>query len=152
VLLPLNKKSRFSAGWSLRRKAATGFTFDGATPFSPNVRVLDGMLVAKAAGEPIRLGVDSDAGWVAYARETVLFVKFFAHTAEGAYTDGNSVEVSWNAQSVELEPRSPEVQLRRFSPYGFTGRWMLLPLDKPVSSFDQARALADRIVALKNSA
>jgi len=29
---------------------------------------------------------------------------------------------------------------------------MLLPLDKPVASFDEARALADRIVALKNAA
>lgn len=151
VLLPLNKKSRFSAGWSLRRKTGAGFSYDGATPFSPNVRVLEGMLVARTDGEPIRFGADSDAGWVAYTRGPSLFVKFFAHTADGAYSDGNSVEVSWNAQSVELEPRSPEVRLRRFNPYAFAGRWMLLPLDKPVTSFDQARALADRIVALKNS-
>ena len=152
VLLPMNKKSRFSAGWSLRRKTPTGFNYDGATPFSPSVRVLDGVLVAKTDGEPLRLGSDSDAGWVAYTRGQSLFVKFFAHTADGTYSDGNSVEVSWNAQSVELEPRSPEVKLRRLNPYGFAGRWMLLPLDKPVASFDQARALADRIVALKNAA
>jgi len=151
VLLPLHKKSRFSAGWSLRRKAGAGFTYDGATPFSPHVRVLDGVLVAKTDGEPLRLGSDSDAGWVAYARGSSLFVKFFAHAADGVYSDGNSVEVSWNVQSVELEPRSPEVKLRRFNPFGFAGRWMLLPLDKPVTSFDQARALADRIVALKNA-
>lgn len=151
VLLPLNKKSRFSAGWSLRRKAGTGFSYDGATPFSPQVRVLEGVLVARTDGEQIRLGSDSDAGWVGYARGPLLFVKFFDYTADGAYSDGNSVEVSWNAQSVELEPRSPEVKLRRFNPYGFAGRWMLLPLDKPVTSFDQARALADRIVALKNA-
>lgn len=151
VLLPLNKKSRFSAGWSLRRKSGAGFSYDGATPFSPQVRVIEGVLVARTDGEPIRLGADSDAGWVAYTRGPMLFVKFFAHTADGAYSDGNSVEISWNAQSVELEPRSPEVRLRRFNPYGFAGRWMLLPLDKPVASFDQARALADRIAALKDA-
>lgn len=151
VLLPLNKKSRFSAGWSLRRKTGAGFSYDGATPFSPQVRVIEGVLVARTDGEPIRFGADSDAGWVAYARGQSLFVKFFAHTDDGAYSDGNSVEISWDAQSVELEPRSPEVRLRRFNPYEFAGRWMLLPLDKPVTSFDQARALADRIVALKNS-
>jgi len=152
VLLPLNKKSRFSAGWSLRRKTAAGFSYDGATPFSPHVRVLEGVLVAKTDGEPLRLGADSDAGWVAYSRGQGLFVKFFAYTADGTYSDGNSVEVSWTAQSVELEPRSPEVKLRRFNPYGFAGHWMFLPMDKPVTSFDQARALAERIAALRNAA
>jgi len=151
VLMPLNKKSRFSAGWSLRRKTGAGFNYDGATPFSSHVRVLEGVLVAKTDGESLRIGADSDAGWIAYTRGPVLFIKFFAHTADGTYSDGNSVEVSWNTQSVELEPRSPEVKLRRFNPYGFAGRWMLLPLDKPVASFDEARALGDRIVALKNA-
>lgn len=132
VFFPVNRKSRFSAGWSLRRKAGDKFTYDGTTPFSPKVRVIDGILVAKAEGEPLKLGADSDAGWIAYARGRLLFVKFFNWFADGTYADaGNSVETSWDAQSVELETRSPETKLRRYNPYGFAGRWMLLPLDQP---------------------
>jgi hypothetical protein len=47
--------------------------------------------------------------------------------------------------------RSPETKLRRNNPYGFAGRWLLLPLDQPVTNFDQARALAGRVSSLKDS-
>ena len=153
VFFPLNPKSRFAAGWALRRKAGDKFTYDGTTPFSPKVRVIDGILVARAEGDPLRLGADSDAGWMAYARGRLLFVKFYKWSADGTYADaGNSVETAWDGQSVELEIRSPETRLRRFNPYGFAGRWRLLPLEQPVTTFDQARTLAGRVQALKDSA
>lgn len=153
VVFPLSKKSRYSAGWALRRKVEDKFIYDGATPFSPRVRVLDGVLVAKAEGEAVKLGADTDAGWVAYARGRLLFVNFFTHEPAGNYSDsGNSLEVSWDAQSVELEPLSPEVKLRRYHPYGWAGRWILLPLEQPVTSYDQARSLAARVQALKDAA
>ena len=152
VFFPLNPKSRFPAGWSLRRKAGDRVTYDGATPFSPKVRVIDGVLIAKTEGESQRLGADSDAGWIAYARGRLLFVKFFNWYADGAYRDsGNSVETSWDGTSVELETRSPETRLRRYNPYGFAGRWRLLPLEEPATTFDQVRALAARVIALRNS-
>lgn len=153
VFFPLNKKSRHSAGWAMRRKVGEGVAFDGATPFSPRVRVLDGVLVAQAGGEATRLGADSDAGWVAYARGNLLFVKFFGYEADGNYADaGNSLEVAWDEQTVELAPCSPEVKLRQHRPYGWSGRWLLLPLDQAVASFDQARTLATRVAALREAA
>ncbi len=152
IFFPVNKQSRFAAGWAMRRQKGEEVTWDGATPFSPKVRALDGVLVAKAEGEPLRLAADSDAGWIAYARGRLLFVKFFNWFADGTYADaGQSVEAGWDAQSAELEMRSPETKLRRNNPYGFAGRWVLLPLDQPVTTFDQARALAGRVTAVKNS-
>jgi len=152
VFFPLNPKSRFPAGWSLQRKAGEKLSFDGATPFCPKVRVIEGILVAKTDGDPQRLGADSNAGWIAYTRGKLLFVKFFNWYADGAYPDwGNTVETSWNGPSVELETRSPEAKLRRYNPYGFAGRWILLPLEEPATTFDQVHALAGRVIALKKS-
>lgn len=152
IFFATNKKSRFTAGWALRRQKGEEVTWDGATPFSPRVRVLEGVLVAKAEGEPLRLAADSDAGWIAYARGRLLFVKFFNWFADGTYADvGQSVEAGWDAQCTELEMRSPEAKLRRNNPYGFAGRWILLPLEQPVTTFDQARALAARVSSLKDS-
>lgn len=152
IFFPVNKKSRFAAGWALRRQKGEETSWDGATPFSSKVRVLDGVLVARAEGEPLRLAADSDAGWMAYARGRLLFVKFFKWSADGTYGDaGQTVEAGWDALSVELEARSPEAKLRRNHPYGFASRWLLLPLDQPVTNFDQARALAARVASLKDT-
>ena len=79
----------------------------------PNVTVLDGVLVAKAEGLPSKLGADSDAGWIAYARGRQLFVKFYTYFPDGKYTDGeNSVELYFDPRVCELEPLSPEVSLK----------------------------------------
>lgn len=153
VLFPLRAKSRYSAGWALRRPAGEGFAYDGKTPFSPRVRVLDGMLIAQPGGETTHLGADTDGGWVAYAQGRILLVKFFGHDPDARQADpGNTLEVAWDGQSVELQPISPLFTLRRHRPQAWNGRWFLLPLDQPVTTFDQARALAGRIASLKGTA
>ncbi|MFM1769730.1 MAG: hypothetical protein RJA22_2259 [Verrucomicrobiota bacterium] len=155
VLFPLRAagRSRFAAGWALQRKAGDTLSYDGTTPFSPRVRVLDGVLVAQAAGDPVRLGADTDAGWVAYARGRVLFVKFFAHEKEGDYgDDGLRLEVAWDKDTVAVDPLSPRFVLARHHPQAWLSRWVLLPLAEPVTSFDQARSLAERIHTLQRNA
>src|SRR5437016_3195461 len=42
----LNRKSRFKAGWSIRRTIDGKFVYDGATPASPKVKIMKGVLVA----------------------------------------------------------------------------------------------------------
>jgi hypothetical protein len=89
---------------------------------------------------------------VAYAQGRLLFVKFFGHDPDARLADpGNTLEVAWDSQCVELQPISPLFTLRRHRPQAWTGRWALLPLDQPVTTFDQARALAGRIAALQGN-
>jgi hypothetical protein len=146
ALFPLNKRSRFAAGWSLRKTIDGKTLYDGYKPVCPEVKVMDGVLVAHTQGAATKIGADSPAGWVAYARGKVLFVKYFPYDSTGRYTDGgNSVEVFWDEHVTELSPLSPEVSVGPGNTYAFPEKWTLLPLDAEVASFEQARALASRI-------
>jgi hypothetical protein len=148
ALFPLKKKSRFAAGWAIRQKLATGkYIYDGASPHAPEVRIMDGVLVAKcSAKEGTKVGGDSDAGWIAYAHGKALFVKYFPYFDKGDYSDGgNSVELYYNDRFGELEPLSPEVLLRSGQSYAFPEKWILVELDEEVRTYEEARALVGRI-------
>lgn len=141
AFFPLNKKSRFPAGWSVRGKLENRMFYDGDKPQCPQSRLLDGVLVTRCEGEPTKLGADSDAGWIAYARGRLLFVKYFPYFPKGDYTDGgNSVELYFDHRA-ELEPLSPEVKLKPGQTYDFPEMWLLIKLDAEVKSHEQARAL-----------
>ena len=148
AFFPLNKKSRFPAGWSVRVKMKGDDAYNGATPAVPNVKSMDGVLVAECNGKEGKVGADSDAGWIAYVRGKQLFIKSFPYTADGTYSDGgNSVELYWSNQVAELEPLSPEVQLQPGAEYVFPERWLLLTLPEEAATFDAARALVDKVSA-----
>ena len=150
-IFPLNKKSRFKAGWAKREgDKVPDFRYNGENPKDARVKVIDGVLVAEAKALPdspnMKIGADSDAGWIAYARGKILFVKYFPYTRDGNYTDGgNSVEFYCNDRGAELEPVSPEVKLKSGENYSFPEKWTLIELDKEVTSHEQARALVKRI-------
>jgi hypothetical protein len=140
------KKSRFPARWSIRRSAGEKFLYDGSKPSAPNVRIVKNVLIAKCQGAPTKVGADSDAGWIAYVRGRWLFVKYFPYNSKGQYTDGgNSVELYFDDNVAELEPLSPEIKLKPGETYEFPERWTLIELDATVSSFDEARALVDKV-------
>ena len=146
ALVPLNPKSRFPSGWSIRRVQGGQDVFDGSQPVSPQVQVIQGILVAETKGPATKIGADSDAHWVAYVRGKVLFVKYFPYFAQGHYSDGgNSVKISWDDKAVGLEPLSPEITLPPGERYSFPEKWMLFPLKDDVKSAEQAAALARRV-------
>ncbi|MBI2928558.1 MAG: hypothetical protein HYY24_23055 [Verrucomicrobia bacterium] len=146
AFFPLKKNSRFKAGWSIRKTVSGKFVYDGTKPVSPKVKILDGVLVAEATGESTKIGADSDAGWIAYARGKVLFVKYYPYFERGNYSDGgNSVELYWDERVAELEPLSPEDRLLPGNSYSFPEKWTLLPLTEEVTTHEQARALVGRI-------
>ena len=146
AFFPLNKKSRFKSGWSIRVKAGEQLMYEGNQPYSPKVEVADGILVAEASGEDTKVGADSDAGWVAYTRGKLLFVKYFPYTAAGNYSDGgNSVEVYFDQRVAELEPISPEMKLQPGQNFTFPDKWTLIALDKEVATPDEERKLVKRI-------
>ena len=148
AFFPLNPKSRFKAGWSIRRQSEGRYQYDGDNPSDPRARVIDGVLVTEAKGPALKVGADSDAEWIAYARGRILFVKFYPHFATGDYTDGgNSVEFYCDDRVAELEPLSPEIRLKPNENYAFPEKWVLLPLEAEVTSYEAARALVNKIPA-----
>jgi hypothetical protein len=151
AFFPLNRSSRFRAGWSIRRGERVGeYRYDGDSPGDGRVRIMDGVLVAKAKALPdsrqLKVGADSDAGWIAYARGKILFVKYFPWFSGGTYTDGgNSVEFYCSERIAELEPLSPEVRMKPGESFDFPEKWVLIELEKEVTTYEQARALVKRV-------
>lgn len=146
AFFPLNKKSRFPAKWSLRQKVEGKYSYDGALPASPQVKVLRDVLVVQCEGPATKVGADSDAGWIAYVRGRLLFVKYFPYSRHGEYSDGgNSVEVYFDEKLGEVEPLSPEIKLKPGEDYVFPEKWILIELDKSVHTHEEARALVKRI-------
>lgn len=148
AFFPLNKKSRFAAGWSLRRKMTGDDAYNGADPSLPNVRIMDGVLVVECKDKDGKLGADSDAGWIAYVRGRQLYIKAFPCFADGVYSDGgNSAEVYWSNQVGEIEPLSPEKTLKPGEHFDFTETWLLLDLPEAAASFEAARGLVGKVAA-----
>lgn len=146
VFFPLNQKSRFKAGWSQRRQADGKDYYDGEHPDALQARVLEGVLVVSAAGDVTQIGADSMAGWIAYARGKLLFVKYFPCFARGNYSDGdNTVEVYFDQRAVELSPLSPETKLASGQAYTFPEKWLLLPLPRETRTWEEARKLVRKI-------
>jgi len=146
ALILLNKKSRFAAGWSIRDQVDGRYVYDGKNPHSPNVKINKGVLVAKAEGEATKIGADSDAGWIAYARGRLLFVKYFPYFPKGDYSDGgNSVELYFDKSVAELEPLSPEVKLKPGESYSIPEKWTLIELNDEVTTFEEARKLVKKV-------
>lgn len=144
ALIPLNPASKFPSGWSQLKDGK----YVSDKPAHDAVQVLDGVLVAKAGGPSSKLGADSDGGWIAYAKGRQLFVKYFPYDAAGKYSDGgNSVELYFDPKVCELEPLSPEVTLAPGRAYEFMERWLLLPLERDVTTAEEARALVKLIPA-----
>jgi len=145
AFFPLAKPSRFRAGWSLKTMLGTTAPYDGDKPAHANVKLLDGVLVARCEGDRTKLGADSDAGWIAYARGRLLFVKYYPHYAGANYSDGgNSVELYFDHRA-ELEPLSPEVKLKPGESWEFPELWRLTRLDREVKTPEQARALVKSV-------
>lgn len=146
VIVPLAKKSRFKEKWAMLRDEGGKSQYDGDAPESERVDVNRGFLYAKAAGEPTRIGLDSDAGWIAYAWRHFLFVKYFPHYRSGEYTDGGcTVKVSWNERFAELGVVSPEVKLDKGESYRFPELWRIVELKDEVKSFKDARKAARKV-------
>lgn len=146
AIFPVNKKSRFAAGWAIRQEENGKLRYDGAAPESPNVRVLDGVLVVRTGGTATKIGADSDAQWLAYALGRTLFVIHFPYYSGGVYSEGgNSVAVAWDEAKTELQPMSPEARLRSRKSYEFPIKWSLVALPSEITTHEQARALAETI-------
>jgi len=143
AFLPLNPKSALKDGWTVMIEPLT----DAPQPHDPRVTVVDDLLVLQAVGEGKenkagKIGCDSVAGWLAYARGNWLLIKAWEPKppSEGyPYT----VEVWFENRICELEPLSPWVTLAPGEKAELNERWYLLPLSVPCGTVQQAVALRE---------
>lgn len=146
VIVPVNPKSRFPSGWAVCRTDGGRGAYDGTKPEVPGVRILDGVLVAKTGSGAAKIGLDSDAQWVAYALDRTLFVVHFPVYSTATYSDGgNSVTVDWDERRTELQPLGAEARVRSRKKTDFPIKWSLIELATPVSTPEAARALVPKI-------
>lgn len=146
VLAPINKKSRFPAGWSVRVEKNGKFAYDSAQPQVEGVRVMDGVLVAKTGTGGAKVGLDGDAQWLAYALGRTLFVIHLPYYSASVYAEGgNSLTFSWNERFTELQPMGPEARIRSRRTADLPMKWSLVELPAEITSFEAARALAEKI-------
>jgi len=146
AFFPLNKKSRFTHGWSIRKSDNGKLSYEGTNPESPSVRVIDGVLVAHTTGSATKIGGDSDAQWLAYVRGRTLFILHFPHYSGAIYSEGgNSVTVAWDDTKTELQPMGPEARLRSRKSAELAMKWSLVELPSEITSHEQARGLVEKI-------
>ena len=74
----LNPKSRFPARWSMRLGESGTYSYDGETPASPRVKIVDDLLVTVPGKKMEKVAADNVAGWIAGFREGWLYVKRFS--------------------------------------------------------------------------
>lgn len=145
VLIPLNKKSKLPRKWMLMK----GKEAKPENSSSQYVKSIGDTLIINAKGKGTKLGADSDAGWIAYTRGKLLYIKMYPYEKDGKYTDhGNTVELYFNKDLAELEPLSPEVTLKPGKSFSFTETWHLVKLEKEVTSFEEAAKLLPKIKKL----
>lgn len=145
IVMPLSKSSKFPAGWSLRRKVENIYVYDGIKPSSPNVRVLGKFVVAKADENALKIGSDSDAGWIAYILGSTMFVKYFPVVKGGNYYGDNVCFAFLSDRIVEFGPVSAKKSVKPGESYDFPEKWTLIQLKETVTEFKQARAAGEKI-------
>lgn len=147
AIIPLNRNSRFKNKWALRVKDTDGrWQYDGNAKAPREVQVIKNHLIVRCQGPATKVGADSTEGWIAYVRGKLLFVKFFPYYPAGNYTDGGcSVEVYFDERFGELEPLSPEVELKPGESYTFPEKWVLIELDEMVNTPEQAQRVVRKI-------
>jgi len=152
----LNPSSRFPARWSMRRGQHGTYRYDGTSPNSPRVKILNGLLITVPGKKMEKVAADNVAGWMAGYREGWLYVKRFPVYAHGDYADGgNSVEIWVNAAGTrtEIEPLSPKVKLQPGESYAFTERWGLRRVEEPINTHHDIPKLVSSVkqMALEHS-
>ena len=146
ALIPLKKGSKYEDGWAVKRGTGAEATYVDKDLKIREIEEHKDTLIVKCINGPMKVGVDSDAGWIAYAWRHFLFIKYFPIYEDAYYSDnGNTVELYWNDDFAELEPLSPEVFLRPGDGYQFPGLWKIIELRKEVKTHRDARKLINDI-------
>lgn len=127
VIIPLTEPSKFPNGYVMYE----GKSLIDYAPEDPSIIRRQGYLEITAAPREPKLGMDSTAGWFAYAEPSgLLFVKRFRVDSERVYNEvaGLTISIWYPAERpmVELEPIGPREVLQTGERASFTEHWWLL--------------------------
>jgi len=147
AIIPVNRNSQFKNDWAMRvGDSKANWRYDGNFEAPREIELRKKHVIIRCQGPATKIGGDSTAGWVAYARGRLLFVKYFPYFPDGNYSDGGcSVEVYFNEQFAELEPLSPEVTLKPGESYSFPEQWVIIELDRAVNTHKDASKILKQI-------
>lgn len=131
VLIPLTPESRFPDKYIMYGPGPVM----NYKPEDPNIRIRDGFLeILKTPKQP-KLGMDSMAGWFAYAEKNdLLWVKRYPTYPERAYKEMAGLTISiwyYQDQMTELEPIGPRENIAPGKSASFTEDWWLFPYEFP---------------------
>ena len=132
----------------MRRGEHGAYRYDGESPGSPRVTIVDNLLVTVPGKKMEKVAADNVAGWIAGFRDRWLYVKRFPVYADGDYADGgNSVEIWVDAAGTrtEIEPLSPKVKLRPGESYTFVETWDLRRVAEEIKSAKDIPGLLARV-------
>ena len=146
AIVPLTPHSRFPKGYVMYEDRS----LINPRPDDPNIRERDGFLEVVGPPKFRKLGMDSQAGWFAYAAPNdLLFVKRYPVFPQKLYGEvaGLTISIWYDAKiRCELEPIGPLEQLAPGAAAAFTEEWQLepFPFPPPGASVDlqRVRALA----------
>lgn len=96
-----------------------------------------------------KTGVSCDAGWLAYANNQSLFVKYYEFDSKAEYPDfGSSVELYTCCRFSEIETLSPLVELAPGAEIRHKEVWRLFEIDKSVKELLDEDVLNSYITSL----
>jgi hypothetical protein len=133
AIVPLTPPSRFPQGY-VRYDPGNLINF---RPSDPNIRERDGCLEVFGPPKSPKLGMDSQAGWLAYlVPNNLLFVKRFPVYPDRVYNEVAALTISiWYDRDVrcELEPIGPMEKLAPGAAASFTEEWELAEFPFPAA-------------------
>lgn len=144
LLVPVAGKTRFPLRWARAESVGPDARLDPQTSPSPWIKVLNGVLVAKAGAEAIRFAVDTPSRWFAFTRGKTLLVLHLP-TANPVNQQPITACLYVDQQMAEIAPVTPKQVVASGAKVMVPMRWTVIPLRKEVSSFEEARGLAARI-------
>ncbi len=131
VLIPLSSESRFPGHYIMYGPGPVM----NYRPDDPNIRIRDGFIEVLATPERPKLGMDSMAGWFAYAeRNNLLWVKRYPTYPDRPYKEMAGLTISiwyYKDQMTELEPIGPRERIAPGKSASFTEDWWLFPYEFP---------------------
>jgi len=117
VAFPRNSNSRFPDGVRFWRSSYRDL---------PQWQIEPRMVAVRTPSEQGKIGADSDAGWISYRTDDIVYVKTFSHDPTAEYPDeGCTLEVYTCPDYVQVEVLSPLYDLQPGDERVFTEEWSL---------------------------
>jgi hypothetical protein len=145
VLIPLTPESRFPNKYIMYGPGAV----INYLPEDDHLRARDGFIEVLGTPAQPKLGMDSFAGWFAYAEKNdLLWVKRYATYPDRPYKEMAGLTISiwyYQDQMTELEPIGPRENIAPGQSSSFTEDWWLLPYEYPGSDAVDLEALKNLV-------